>query len=77
MAGVQFQRIAFHRAFGKAEHDNEFGVMAEISTTELQAIRKMMGANSPVDPFPLTPASRNTYLTPDELDSLISKPKDE
>ncbi len=76
MAGVQFQRIAFHRAFGKAEHDNEFGVMAEISTTELHAIRTMMGANSPIDPFPLNTPGKNTYLTPDELDRLINESKD-
>jgi drug/metabolite transporter (DMT)-like permease len=77
MSGVQFQRIAFHRAFGKAEHDNEFGVMAEISTLELQAIRKMMGAESPVDPFPMNTGSKNTYLTPEELDNLLKKPKSE
>ncbi len=53
MASVQFQRIAFHRAFGKAEHDNEFGIMSQINTTEMRAIRKMMGADAPTDPFPL------------------------
>jgi drug/metabolite transporter (DMT)-like permease len=77
MAGVQFQRIAFHRAFGKAEHDNEFGVMAEISTLELQAIRKMMGAKSSVDPFPLNTPSKNAYMSPDELDKHINESKDE
>src|SRR5690606_17005507 len=30
MAHVQFQRIAFHRAFGTAEHDNEYGTMATL-----------------------------------------------
>lgn len=56
VAGVQFQRIAFHRAFGRKEHDNEFGVMSTLTTDELQAIGKMMGVNGkPVDPFPLTP----------------------
>ncbi len=55
MANVQFQRIAFHKAFGRAEHDNEFGVMGQITPTEMQAIQKMMGAtNRPVDPFPLS-----------------------
>lgn len=55
MANVQFQRIAFHKAFGKAEHDNEFGIMGQITPTEMQAIQKMMGAtNRPVDPFPLS-----------------------
>ncbi len=56
MAGVQFQRIAFHRAFGRKEHDNEFGVMSTLTTAELEAIGRMMGVNGkPVDPFPLTP----------------------
>ncbi|HVU09642.1 MAG TPA: DMT family transporter [Phototrophicaceae bacterium] len=54
MANVQFQRIAFHRAFGKAEHDNEYGVMSTLTTSELIAIQKMLGAsNKPVDPFPI------------------------
>ena len=60
VASIQFQRIAFHRAFGTRELDNEFGVMSEITTSEMQAIAKMMGAKgSPVDPFPL---ARNTYF---------------
>lgn len=54
MASIQFQRIAFHRAFGRKEHDNEFGVMAKLTTSELEAIQRMMGAkSSAVDPFPL------------------------
>ncbi len=54
MANVQFQRIAFHRAFGKPDQDNEVGVMASVTTAELQAIRQMMGVNNkPVDPFPI------------------------
>lgn len=58
MANVQFQRIAFHRAFGKAEHDNEYGVMSTITTAEMLAIQKMLGANNkPVDPFPMTKPS--------------------
>ena len=69
VAGVQFQRIAFHRAFGKEEHDNEFGVMAQITTAEMQMIQRMMGAgDGPVNPFPLP---RNTYLTPQELTDLL------
>ncbi|MFN8452348.1 MAG: DMT family transporter [Anaerolineae bacterium] len=55
MANVQFQRIAFHRAFGKAEHDNEYGVMSTITTAEMLAIQRMLGANNkPVDPFPIS-----------------------
>ena len=54
MANIQFQRIAFHRAFGKAEHDNEYGVMSTLTTSEMLAIQKMLGAtNKPVDPFPI------------------------
>lgn len=54
MANVQFQRIAFHRAFGKPDQDNEHGVMASVTADELQAIRQMMGVNNkPVDPFPM------------------------
>jgi hypothetical protein len=60
VASIQFQRIAFHRAFGTRELDNEFGVMSQITTSEMQAIARMMGAKeSPVDPFPLV---RNTYF---------------
>ncbi|MDL1901431.1 DMT family transporter, partial [Anaerolineae bacterium CFX9] len=44
MASLQFQRIAFHRAFGTKELDNEYGVMGKITTLEMQAIAKMMGA---------------------------------
>ncbi len=70
MASIQFRRIAFHRAFGKAEHDNEFGTMGTITTVEMQAIQRMLGAQvSPVDPFPIT---RNTYLSADDLESLLS-----
>jgi len=68
MAGVQFQRIAFHRAFGKAHQDNEYGVMSKITTEEMRAIRRMMGAESPVDPFPL---GKNVYLTDEQLAAWI------
>ena len=55
MATVQFQRIAFHRAFGKPEHDNDSGSMQTLTTTEMLAIQRMLGANSgPVDPFPIS-----------------------
>src|SRR5690606_14592778 len=54
MQHIQIQRIAFHRAFGSAEHDNEYGTMATLSTAELQAIQRMMGASANVDPFPLS-----------------------
>jgi drug/metabolite transporter (DMT)-like permease len=54
LASLQFQRIAFHRAFGTDEHDNEFGVMAQLTTSEMQMIQRMMGVDGkPVNPFPL------------------------
>jgi len=54
MASVQFQRIAFHRAFGTSDTDNESGTMANITTQELALIQRMMGAQTgPIDPFPI------------------------
>lgn len=54
MASVQFQRIAFHRAFGTQEHDNAEGTMAAITTQEIVAIQRMMGARlGGLDPFPI------------------------
>ncbi|PJF20876.1 MAG: hypothetical protein CUN56_13965 [Phototrophicales bacterium] len=54
MASVQFQRIAFHRAFGTQEMDNEVGTMSALTTQELVAIQRMMGAESGgIDPFPI------------------------
>lgn len=55
IASIQFQRIAFHRAFGKAEHDNEAMIMSKITTMDMQAIQKMMGVDGKaVDPFPIS-----------------------
>jgi uncharacterized membrane protein len=54
ISNVQFYRIAFHRAFGTQEQDNEYGIMSKITTTEMESIRKMMGVKSgAVDPFPM------------------------
>lgn len=54
MSSVQFQRIAFHRAFGTKETDNEVGTMGNITTQEMLAIQKMMGASpGGIDPFPI------------------------
>lgn len=54
MASVQFQRIAFHRAFGTSDLDDEHNTMATVTTMEIQAIRVMMGVDEkPVDPFPI------------------------
>lgn len=64
MANIQFQRIAFHRAFGKAELDNEYGVMSTLTTSELKAIQRMLGANDkPVDPFPLNKGGYSVDLS--------------
>jgi drug/metabolite transporter (DMT)-like permease len=54
MASVQFQRIAFHRAFGTTELDNESGTMTSVTTQEILAIQRMMGAQmGGIDPFPI------------------------
>ncbi|MEM9954101.1 MAG: DMT family transporter [Chloroflexota bacterium] len=54
MSSVQFQRIAFHRAFGTSETDNSENTMGTITTQELLAIQKMMGAEvGGLDPFPI------------------------
>jgi drug/metabolite transporter (DMT)-like permease len=54
MSSVQFQRIAFHRAFGTQELDNAEGTMAAITTQEIVAIQRMMGARlGGLDPFPI------------------------
>jgi hypothetical protein len=54
MASVQFQRIAFHRAFGTKELDNEAGTMSNVTTQEILAIQRMMGAQlGGIDPFPI------------------------
>lgn len=59
MASVQFQRIAFHRAFGTQEHDNESGTMSTITTQEMMAIQRMMGAETgAIDPYPISKINR-------------------
>lgn len=74
MANVQFQRIAFHRAFGTKEMDNEHGVMQSLTTTEMEMIRNMMGANSrPVDPFPLI---KNSVVDGTDLEAFLEAQKD-
>jgi drug/metabolite transporter (DMT)-like permease len=68
MASVQFQRIAFHRAFGTKDTDNEAGIMAQITTQELVAIQRMMGAESGgIDPFPIRKGNQlNASILPPE-----------
>lgn len=54
MASVQFHSIAFHRAFGSQQHDNAEGTMSAITTQEMLAIQRMMGAQiGGVDPYPI------------------------
>lgn len=54
LSNVQFQSIAFHRAFGTSAMDNSEGTMGQITTQEMVAIQQMMGASfGGVDPFPI------------------------
>ena len=56
LASMQFQRIAFHRAFlsHQTPSNPEDEIMASISPEEMIAIRRMMGVSeTPVDPFPI------------------------
>ncbi|MCU0481236.1 MAG: DMT family transporter [Anaerolineae bacterium] len=70
MSSVQFQRIAFHRAFGTKETDNEAGIMAQITTQELVAIQRMMGAESGgIDPFPIRKGNQlNASMLPTQAE---------
>jgi len=69
MASVQFQRIAFHRAFGTSETDNELGTMSTLTTQEFLAIGRMMGAKGGViDPFPIGISNRMQNMLPDMSD---------
>lgn len=68
MASVQFQRIAFHRAFGTENTDNAEGTMGAITTQEMIAIQRMMGAEpGGIDPFPI---GKMLHFSP-EQDELI------
>ena len=59
MASVQFQRIAFHRAFGTRELDNELGTMTALTASEMLAIQRMMGAQlGGIDPYPIGKSHR-------------------
>lgn len=78
IASLQYQRIAFHRAFGRPEHDNAAGVMGAITTQEMRAIQRMMGAKDTVDPFPILrpveeSAGGNVYLSADELAAFLER----
>jgi len=65
MSSVQFQRIAFHRAFGTSELDDDQGTMKNVTTQEMLAIQRMMGARSGgLDPFPI---DKLNQIMPDDL----------
>ncbi len=67
LPSVQFQRIAFHRAFGTAEMDNEMGTMAQITTQEMVAIQQMMGAKTGgIDPYPINASVELLASLPDD-----------
>lgn len=71
MASVQFQRIAFHRAFGTHEDDNAEGVMGMITTQEMIAIQRMMGAEiGGIDPFPIGKSRQVIGEYDEETDAL-------
>lgn len=71
MASVQFQRIAFHRAFGTQEHDNEAGTMSTITTQEMLAIQRMMGAErGAIDPYPISKINRLNQEWSDSSDDV-------
>jgi len=54
MASEQFQRIAFHKAFGTRETNPDFAILQDMSPEELREIQRMMGAeNGALDPFPI------------------------
>ncbi|MCA9883969.1 MAG: DMT family transporter [Anaerolineae bacterium] len=75
MSSVQFQRIAFHRAFGTHENDNEHGTMATLTTQEMIAIQRMMGATSgAIDPFPIGRAKQgnNGYQSSNALERMLT-----
>lgn len=70
MSSVQFQRIAFHRAFGTSENDDDLGTMANITTGEMIAIQKMMGAQSgAIDPYPI--GRHNGFADSEALEKLL------
>lgn len=73
MSSVQFQRIAFHRAFGTNDLDNTEQTMGSITTQEMKAIQRMMGAQTGgVDPFPI--GKSQAILTETSLDDFEDEP---
>ncbi|MGB7337683.1 MAG: DMT family transporter [Phototrophicaceae bacterium] len=75
MSSVQFQRIAFHRAFGTNETDNYENTMGNITTQEMIAIQKMMGAQSGgLDPFPISKSQQFIGDTVDYDPTAVTRP---
>ncbi len=75
MSSVQFQRIAFHRAFGTNETDNYENTMGSITTQEMIAIQKMMGAQSGgLDPFPISKSQQFIGDTVDYDPTAVTRP---
>lgn len=69
MSSVQFQRIAFHRAFGTSGTDNEFMTMDSITTQEMQAIQAMMGASiGGLDPFPIGKSNKINRVSTEAME---------
>ena len=57
IAAQQFQWIAFHQAFARGDPDLEQDAMSKLSTSEMRAIRDMLGVDGrPMDPLPINPA---------------------
>jgi drug/metabolite transporter (DMT)-like permease len=75
MASVQFQRIAFHRAFGTSELDNSENTMGTLTTQEMIAIQRMMGAESGgIDPFPIAKSQLILGVSEDYDPYAMTKP---
>lgn len=75
MSSVQFQRIAFHRAFGTTELDNTENTMGTLTTQEMVAIQKMMGAElGGIDPFPISKSQHILGMDDDYDPYAMTKP---
>ncbi|MBK9124759.1 MAG: DMT family transporter [Chloroflexi bacterium] len=71
MANEQFQRIAFHKAFGTVETNPDLAILQDMSPEELHAIQQMMGAEpGAIDPFPIA-KSAALQATVTEVEGVI------
>jgi drug/metabolite transporter (DMT)-like permease len=72
MATEQFQRIAFHKAFGTIETNPDLAVLQDMSPEELHAIQQMMGAEpGAIDPFPIGKSAELQTLIRDAEEAVI------